>query len=70
MNFQRRIGYLDTKKRNGKIRECRNASPDKLRAAERLELFIYLDLIGLADRVFFLSVKPVTKGQRVKIGTC
>jgi hypothetical protein len=47
MNFKRRIGYNDIKK----IRKCRNTSRDKLRAAERLELFMYLDQIGFADRV-------------------
>jgi len=51
MNFKRRIGYNDIRK----IRKCRNTSRDKLRATERLELFIYLDLIGFADRIFFLS---------------
>lgn len=66
MNFKRRIGYNDIKK----IRKCRNTSRDKLRAAERFELFIYLDLVGLADRVFFLSAKPVMKGQSVKIEAC
>lgn len=70
MNFKRRIGYIDIKKENVKIRKCRNTSYDKLRAAERLELFMYLDKIGLADRVFFLSAKPVVKGQSVKIDRC
>ena len=70
MDFRRRIGYNDIKKRNGKIRTCRNTSRDKLRAAERLELFMYLDRIGFADRVFFLSAKPVVKGQSVKIEGC
>jgi hypothetical protein len=66
MNFKRRIGYDDIKK----IRKCRNTNCDKLRAAGRVELFIYLDLIGFADRVFFLNAKPVMKGQSVKIETC
>jgi hypothetical protein len=44
MNFKRRIGYNDIKK----TRKCRNASGDRLRATERLELFIYLDQIGLS----------------------
>jgi hypothetical protein len=70
MNFRRRIGYCEIKSKKGKIRTCRNTSRDKLRAAERLELFIYLDQIGFADRVFFLNSKPVVKGQSVKIETC
>ena len=70
MNFRRRIGYHEIKNQNGRIRKCRNTSHDKLRAAERLELFIYLDRIGFADRVFFLSAKPVVKGQSVKIERC
>jgi hypothetical protein len=70
MNFRRRIGYWEIKSKKEKIRKCRNTSRDKLRAAERLELFIYLDQIGFADRVFFLSAKPVMKGQSVKIETC
>jgi hypothetical protein len=70
MIFRRRIGYNDIKKENGKTRKYRNTSYDKLRAAERLELFMYLDKIGLADRVFFLSAKPVVKGQSVKIDRC
>jgi hypothetical protein len=69
MNFRRRIGYNEIKNIKEKIRKCRNANHDKLRAAERLELFMYLDQIGFADRVFFLSDKPM-KGQSVKIETC
>jgi hypothetical protein len=70
MNFRRRIGYHEIKKENGKIRKCRNTSRDKLRVAERVELFMCLDRIGFADRVFFLSAKPVMKGQSVKIERC
>jgi hypothetical protein len=70
MNFRRRIGYNDIKNIKEIIRKCRNASYDKLRAAERLELFMYLDQIGFADRVIFLSAKPVMKGQSVKIERC
>jgi hypothetical protein len=70
MNFRRRIGYHEVKNQNGKIRQCRNASRDKLRAAERRELFIYLDKIGLAHRVIFRGVKPVVNSSRVKIEKC
>jgi hypothetical protein len=70
MNFRRRIGYWEIKRKKGKTRKCRNTSRDKLRAAERLELFMHLDKIGFADRVFFLNAKPVVKGQSVKIERC
>jgi hypothetical protein len=70
MHFKRRIGYLDIKCKHEKIRECRNASRDKLRAAERLELFIYLDKIGLASRVILWGAKPVVNSPRVKIERC
>jgi hypothetical protein len=70
MYFERRTGYLDTKNQNGKIRKCRNTSKGKLRAAERLELYTYLDKIGFAGRVIFRSAKPVVKSPRVKIEKC
>jgi hypothetical protein len=70
MNFRRRIGYHEIKNIKEKIRKCRNTSRDKLRAPERFELFMYLDRIGFADRVFFLSAKPVVKGRSVKIERC
>ena len=70
MNFGRRIGYIELKNQNGKIRKCRNTSSDKLRAAERLELFIYLDQIGLADRVIFRGAKPRVTSDRVTIEKC
>src|SRR6266404_4228747 len=70
MNFGRRIGYIEFKNQNGKIRECRNTSSDRLRAAERLELFIYLDKIGLADRVIFRGAKPRVTSDRVTIEKC
>jgi hypothetical protein len=41
-----------------------------LRAVERLELFLYLDQIGFASRVFFLGAKPVARLSKVKIETC
>jgi len=53
MNFRRRIGYNEIKNIKEKIRKCRNTSHDKLRAAERFELFMYLDRIGLLTVYFF-----------------
>jgi hypothetical protein len=70
MNFGRRIGYIEFKNQNGKIRRCRNTSSDRLRATERLELFIYLDQIGLADRVIFRGAKPRVTSDRVTIEKC
>jgi hypothetical protein len=70
MIFYRRVGYHQIKNNNGKSRKCRNTSRQKLRAAERLELFIYLDKIGLASRVIFRRAKPVVKSSPVKIVKC
>jgi hypothetical protein len=67
MHFERRIGYEDSKIRNGKRRKCRNTTRDRLLAAQRLELFVYLDRIGLAERVFFRNAKSVQSGNVVKI---
>jgi hypothetical protein len=64
MHFYRRIGYADI----DRPRECRNTGQDKLRAKENLELFVYLDRIGLASRVAFVGAKPIisSKGIRIK----
>jgi hypothetical protein len=70
MKYNRRIGYNQLKKTNEYFRECRNSSCDELRAAERLELFIFLDQIGLADRVIFRGAKPVVKFGTAKIVKC
>lgn len=70
MNFRRRIGYYQIKNQNGKIGKRRNTSRDKLRADERLELFLYLDKIGLASRIIFWGAKPVVNSCRVKIEKC
>jgi hypothetical protein len=70
MIFYRRVGYHQIKNNNGKSRKCRNTSRQKLRAAERLELYTYLDKIGLASRVIFWGAKPVVHGPRVKIEKC
>jgi hypothetical protein len=71
MSFKRRVGYDDVKiQKKGTIRACRNANRDKLRAAERLELFIYLDQIGLGPRIIFRGAKPVMISPGVKIQRC
>jgi hypothetical protein len=68
MAFKRRIGYDEIKlTKDGEPRERRNTSKDKLRAIERIELFLYLDQIGLAERVFFRGGKPVISAGTVRI---
>jgi hypothetical protein len=69
VNFWRRIGYQQIK-RQQKNRKCRDTSEDRLRAAERLELFIYLDQIGFAKRMIFWGGKRVVSSARVKIEKC
>jgi hypothetical protein len=68
MIFHRRIGHDEIKKnKNGTLRKCRNTSGDRLKAKERLELFIYLDQIGLAARVIFCGVRPIITAKGVFI---
>jgi hypothetical protein len=67
MKFDRRIGYDEWKETGTEIRECRNTSRDKLRAAERLELFLYLEQIGLARRLIFRNCKPINSNEGVAI---
>jgi hypothetical protein len=64
-HFGRRIGYTQKKVCEGQVRKCRNTSRDKLRACERLELFLFLNQIGLASRPFFLGVKPHPRSERI-----
>ena len=63
MHFERRISYREVKIQNGKKRICRNTSSDKLRAQERLELFLYLDHIGLAQRVILSGLRAFGDGN-------
>jgi hypothetical protein len=67
MHFRRRIGYDETKTKSGNPRKCRNTSFDRLRARERVELFIYLDQIGLAARVIFCGIRPIITAKGVFI---
>jgi hypothetical protein len=67
IQFNRRIGVDSLKKtKDGIVRKCRNTSKQRLRAAERLELYAYLNQIGLAERFIFRGVKPVIKSTKVK----
>ena len=65
--FPRRVGYDAVKEGNGVTRKCRETSRDKLRVQERLELFIYLDQCGLANRFIFRGAKPVIRSSGVTI---
>lgn len=65
MVFHRRIGISNENRRDG--RKCRNTSRQRLRAAERLELFMYLDQVGFEQRLIFRKVEPSIKGSRVRI---
>jgi hypothetical protein len=69
MYFGRRIGYDQTKECGSKMRRCRNTSFDKIRAPDSAELFLFLDEIGLAERPFFLGLKPHVSSKRVKLLT-
>jgi hypothetical protein len=64
MHFARRIGYDDQRIQiNGKIRYFRNTRPDDLRALERLELLLFLEKIGFANRAIFRFLKPIIKDR-------
>jgi hypothetical protein len=64
MHFTRRIGYDDQwVQKDGRIRTCRNTRSDRLRAIERLELLLFLDQLGFAERAIFRFVKPVIKDR-------
>src|ERR1019366_6583747 len=67
MDFECRVGYDQIKLIKGKIRECRNTDYQRLRVQERLELFKYLDQIGLASRVIFRGAKPIVNLSGVRI---
>jgi hypothetical protein len=68
MNFRRRIGYWESKEtQNGEKRKRRNTATDRLRAKERLELYIYLHQTGFASRMIFYNAKPIIKLSHVTI---
>ena len=67
IDFQRRIGYDETRTGNGITRTYRNTSNDRLRVKERLELVKYVDQCGLGSRVIFRRAKPVPSHGRVRI---
>ena len=57
-----------SRRRSVKARPGPNTSRDKLRARERLELFLFLDQIGLTLRPLFLKVKPHVSSSVVSYG--
>jgi hypothetical protein len=65
MVFHRRIGISNENRRDG--RKCRNTSRQRLRAAERLELFAYLDQVGFERRLIFRKVEPSFRDGKVAI---
>ena len=65
--FARRIAYEQTKGHAGKRRRCRNTSFDKIRSADPVELLLFLDSSGLAQRPFFLGCKPHVTSRSVKL---
>jgi hypothetical protein len=65
--FNRRESYSQTKRHRGSTRTCRNTSIQPLRNGEWEELLLHLDRVGLAERVLFQGVKPISTfiGQRL-----
>ena len=55
MKFDRRVGVDDAERfspKTGRWRRCRATSHQRLRSAERFELLLHLDEIGLGGRLF------------------
>jgi hypothetical protein len=68
MRIKRRIGYEQIKvDKSGKIRRRRKTRPERLRAAERLELYLHLDKIGLAQRAIFRGTMPIVTSRGFRI---
>lgn len=55
-NFVRRISTRTERFARGKFRSCKNTRADRLRAAERVELFQYLHSLGLEARLVLFGV--------------
>ncbi len=70
-DFRRRIGYYQKKLgKDCKSHKRRDTRDDRLRAIERLELYIYLNNIGLAGRTIFRGCKPIIGISKVRIIRC
>jgi hypothetical protein len=67
-DFSRRVSLPRQRRRNGKTKKRRNVRYRPLRAAQKVELMLMLDQIGLESRVFLYGVEMIDKpnGQRIK----
>lgn len=61
-NFSLRRTTRTQRYARGKYRPCQNTSNDKLRAAERVELFKYLHKVGLEARLVLFDVTKIEGG--------
>jgi hypothetical protein len=67
MHFKRRVGHDKKRLRGGKVDWSRNTTTQRLRQIERLELFLFLDKVGLTSRVVFRGCEPRISLGRVSI---
>jgi hypothetical protein len=67
MHFKRRAGRDKSQNRGGKTWMVRNTQSQRMRSAERFELFLFLDHAGLAQRVIFRGCEPRLAKNRVSI---
>jgi hypothetical protein len=65
--FHRRVSYEQEKPYRDETRICRNTRSLPLRAKERLELYQFLDQVGLARRVFLLGARPTRTDDGISI---
>jgi hypothetical protein len=65
--FKRRESYEHERPYRDGTRICRNTRSLPLRAKERLELFQFLDQVGLAARVFLLGARPTRTEAGISI---
>lgn len=61
-NFARRKSIKTERYARGKLRPCRDSRDDRLRAAERVELYRYLHCVGLEARIVLFDVTKVEGG--------
>ena len=58
-DFARRVSLIGEKGSADSARTCRNTTDQKLRTKERLELYRFLDAVGLAGRIFLMGARVV-----------
>ncbi|MDX7949940.1 hypothetical protein P7D22_01965 [Lichenihabitans sp. Uapishka_5] len=66
----RRVGVDDGERfdpKSGKLRFCRNTEQQRLRSAERLELNLHLDDLGISRRLFAARAQLHHRGRRTEI---